>query len=145
MKAFIYFLSILILTFSLLTTIPANTETKVFGVEINEPLTAFIFLKNNECLGCSIFIQDCFDFFNNQKKIPAIAVVECKREIELKKFIKTYSWKSKCIVDKNYRHQNKLDKNTIVVLYSKDTKKMTSVKFGDAKSLEKIKNLIKKV
>ncbi len=106
---------------AILFLISCSQSRTVFDVEIEESVAVFLFMDENECLGCSTFMMDCYSLLNVQKDLQTTAIVNCKREIQLSKFDETYHWNSLSIVDKNYKQKYNLDPATVVVMAFKDS------------------------
>lgn len=117
----------------------------VFDVEIEGTVAVFMFVDENECLGCSTFMLDCFSLLNNQKDLQATAIVNCKREVQLKTFNNNYSWNYLSIVDKNYKEKYNLAPNTVVVLAFQDSENLIEFCEDDYQAIEEIKSYIWKV
>ncbi len=116
---------------------------EVFDVKIEGTVAVFMFVDENECLGCSTFMLDCFSLLNNQKDLQATAIVNCKREKQLKTFNKNYNWNYLSILDKNYKEKYNLNPNTVVVLAFQDSENLIEFCKDDIQAIEKIKSYIR--
>ncbi len=138
----------LVVTFFVIASlfvVACNQSRIVFDVEIEESVAVFMFMDENQCLGCSTFMMDCFRLLNIQKDLQTTAIVNCKREIQLKKFDETYNWNSLSIVDKNYKKKYNLDPATVVVLAFKDSEDLIEFAEDDYQAIEEIKSYIRMV
>ncbi len=120
----------LCLSMALLLTVELIAKETVLDeyLEIKERPVSLIFLRTDECLGCNKTVMRCFNLLNSDIDCDVYAVVNARRQIELKKFSRLFRWKKATMLLKE-EMQKKFDikKNCLVVVFDKNGNKLGEV------------------
>ncbi len=136
------FLAVMIFTFALLTL-----SVKLFSnnTVLDEYLTvkkrhvSLIFLRKDDCVTCNKGLKDCMALLNSNINSDVYAVVNAKRDIELKKFAKFYSWRKNMILYQNSMRENiGIDKDCLVVVFDNSGNKIGEVSRYDRNAYPKL-------
>ncbi len=99
-----------------------------------------IFIDNRECLACSPLFYSIFKYANDSKNFNSVAIIEGKRQIEIKKFRKDYNWKQFCESDsKSFKKEHGIKSSTkvaIISIYGDIVEEFTLNKMLTIKDLE---------
>jgi len=141
MFAFICLVLALVFTLELIAKVTVLDEY----LNVKDRKVSLIFLYTNECLGCNRTVMSCFNLLNSEIDSDVYAVVNARRQIELKKFSKLFRWKKETILYKEeMRRKFNIKDDCLVVVFDNEGNKLEEVSRFDKEAFSKIAKLYKK-
>ncbi len=144
-RKLIDFLAVMIFTFALLTIsvkLFSNNTVLDDYLTVDDKPVSLIFLRTDDCVSCNKSIKDCVALLNSNIRSDVYAIVNAKRDIELKKISKFFKWQKNMIKLEDTMHENlRINKDCLVVVFDSEGNKLGEVSRYDRKAYNKLLKL----
>jgi hypothetical protein len=146
-RKIIDFLAVMLFTFALLTiTVKLFSNNTVLDdyLTVKGKIISLIFLRTDECITCNKSIKNCMALLNSDINSDVYAIINVKREIELKKVSQLYSWRKPTIQFKEEMLKKfDIKKDCLVVVFDPGGKKLGEVSRHDKNAYSKLIKIYK--